>query len=68
MRVDIVTKEYPPEIYGGAGVHVTELVRALRESIDVRVHAFGADRDEVDEQPARALHLVAFGLQQQGLG
>ena len=48
MRVDIVTKEYPPEIYGGAGVHVTELVRALRESIDVRVHAFGADRDEVD--------------------
>nr|BFF11512.1 glycogen synthase [Microbacterium flavescens] len=46
MRVDIVTKEYPPEIYGGAGVHVTELVKALRESIDVRVRAFGADRDE----------------------
>ena len=46
MRVDIVTKEYPPEIYGGAGVHVTELVRALRASIDVRVHAFGAPRDE----------------------
>jgi alpha-maltose-1-phosphate synthase len=46
MRVDIVTKEYPPEIYGGAGVHVTELVRALRRSIDVRVRAFGAERDE----------------------
>lgn len=46
MRVDIVTKEYPPEIYGGAGVHVTELVKALRTSIDVRVRAFGADRDE----------------------
>ena len=46
MRVDIVTKEYPPEIYGGAGVHVTELVKALRESIDVRVRAFGAERDE----------------------
>ena len=30
MRVDIVTKEYPPEIYGGAGVHATELVKALR--------------------------------------
>ena len=29
MRVDIVTKEYPPEIYGGAGVHVAELVKAL---------------------------------------
>lgn len=46
MRVDIITKEYPPEIYGGAGVHVTELVRALRENVDVRVRAFGAARDE----------------------
>ena len=46
MRVDIVTKEYPPEIYGGAGVHATELVKALRDMIDVRVRAFGADRDE----------------------
>ncbi len=46
MRVDIVTKEYPPEIYGGAGVHVTELVKALRDHIDVRVRAFGAPRNE----------------------
>jgi starch synthase len=46
MRVDIVTKEYPPEIYGGAGVHATELVKALRSSVDVRVRAFGAERDE----------------------
>src|SRR6478609_9159541 len=46
MRVDVVTKEYPPEIYGGAGVHVTELVKALRESIEVQVRAFGAERDE----------------------
>ncbi|MDN3497445.1 glycogen synthase [Planococcus sp. APC 4015] len=46
MRVDIVTKEYPPEIYGGAGVHVTELVKALRVSMDVEVRAFGAERDE----------------------
>ena len=46
MRVDIVTKEYPPEVYGGAGVHVTELVKALRSSMDVRVRAFGAARDE----------------------
>lgn len=48
MRVDIVTKEYPPEIYGGAGVHVTELVKALRTQLDVRVRAFGAERDEAD--------------------
>lgn len=46
MRVDIVTKEYPPEIYGGAGVHVTELVKALRERMDVQVRAFGAPREE----------------------
>jgi starch synthase len=46
MRVDIVSKEYPPEIYGGAGVHAAELVKALRERIDVRVRAFGAPRDE----------------------
>ncbi len=48
MRVDILSKEYPPEIYGGAGVHVAELVRALRArgDVDTRVHAFGAPRDE----------------------
>ncbi|WP_300266001.1 glycogen synthase [Microbacterium sp.] len=46
MRVDMITKEYPPEIYGGAGVHVAELVTALRRTIDVQVRAFGADRAE----------------------
>jgi starch synthase len=48
MRVDVLTKEYPPEIYGGAGVHVTELVRALRALPDTeaRVHCFGGPRDE----------------------
>lgn len=45
MRVDLLTKEYPPEIYGGAGVHVAELVRALRVDTDVVVRCFGADRD-----------------------
>jgi len=48
MRVDILTKEYPPQIYGGAGVHVAELVRALRarDDIDARVRCFGGPRDE----------------------
>lgn len=46
MRVDLLTREYPPEIYGGAGVHVAELVRALRRDTDVRVRCFGAPRDE----------------------
>ncbi|MHA7282909.1 glycogen synthase [Arthrobacter sp. TMS2-4] len=44
MRVDIVTKEFPPEIYGGAGVHVAELSRVLAPQVDLRVHAFGAPR------------------------
>jgi len=48
MRVDLITREYPPEVYGGAGVHVAELVRALRagSDLDVRVRAFGHERDE----------------------
>lgn len=39
-----MTREYPPEVYGGAGVHVEFLVPRLRELIDVDVHAFGAPR------------------------
>ena len=48
MRIDLLSREYPPEVYGGAGVHVAELVRALRESaaLDVRVRCFGAPRHE----------------------
>ncbi|MCY7412189.1 MAG: glycogen synthase [Salinibacterium sp.] len=48
MRLDLITREYPPEVYGGAGVHVAELVRSLRERIDVIVRCFGMPRDEVD--------------------
>ncbi|EWM64640.1 glycogen synthase [Micromonospora sp. D75] len=46
MRVDLLTREYPPEVYGGAGVHVEYLARELRRLADVRVHCFGAPRDE----------------------
>jgi starch synthase len=48
VRVDVLSKEYPPEVYGGAGVHVAELVRALRarDDLTARVHAFGAPREE----------------------
>jgi alpha-maltose-1-phosphate synthase len=48
MRAALITREYPPEVYGGAGVHIEFLVRELRKLIDVEVHAFGADRDEPD--------------------
>jgi len=48
MRIDVVSREYPPDVYGGAGVHVAELVRALRavDGVDARVHCFGDERDE----------------------
>lgn len=46
MKAGIFSKEYPPEIYGGAGVHVAELTRFMRELIDVDVHCMGGPRDE----------------------
>ena len=46
IRVDLLTREYPPESYGGAGVHVEYLARDLRRLADVRVHCFGAPRSE----------------------
>ncbi|MCX6500561.1 MAG: glycogen synthase [Arthrobacter sp.] len=45
MRIDIVTKEFPPEIYGGAGVHVAELSRVLAKEVELHVRAFGAPRE-----------------------
>ncbi|AEV74200.1 glycogen synthase [Mycolicibacterium rhodesiae NBB3] len=45
MRVAMLTREYPPEVYGGAGVHVTELVAQLRHLCEVEVHCMGAPRE-----------------------
>jgi starch synthase len=44
IKAAIVTREYPPEVYGGAGVHVEYLVRSLRRHVDARVYAFGKPR------------------------
>ena len=44
MRVAMLTREYPPDVYGGAGVHVDFLVRELRRLIDVDVHCMGEPR------------------------
>ncbi len=44
MRVAMMTREYPPEVYGGAGVHVTELVSRLRALCTVDVHCMGVAR------------------------
>ena len=46
MRVDLLTREYPPHVYGGAGVHVTELAKVLRPRVDVRVHAYDGPRED----------------------
>src|SRR5713226_7459970 len=44
LRVALLTREYPPEVYGGAGVHVTYLARELGGLVDLTVHCQGADR------------------------
>ncbi|MFF3850596.1 glycogen synthase [Streptomyces sp. NPDC002328] len=41
MRVGLLTREYPPDVYGGAGVHVEFLARELRELVDLDVHCWG---------------------------
>ena len=48
LKIGIVTKEWPPDIYGGAGVHVVELTQALRNisDISVDVHCFGGPRED----------------------
>jgi starch synthase len=46
MRVDLLTREYPPDVYGGAGVHVEYLARELRRLDEVQVRCFGAFREE----------------------
>jgi alpha-maltose-1-phosphate synthase len=45
--VALLTREYPPEVYGGAGVHVTYLARELAGLVDLTVHCQGADRSGV---------------------
>jgi alpha-maltose-1-phosphate synthase len=44
LRVALLTREYPPEVYGGAGVHVAYLARELAPLVDLTVHCQGADR------------------------
>jgi starch synthase len=45
MRVAVLTREFPPDVYGGAGVHVDFLVRELRRLVEVDVHCMGEARD-----------------------
>ncbi len=59
MRIGIVTREWPPDVYGGAGVHVEHLVAALRSlsgGPEIDVHCFG------DPRPDATAHAVPPGL------
>lgn len=68
MKVDILTREYPPDIYGGAGVHVEELSKVLAEKIDVTVRAFDGPRLAVDipqipcEDPEGSLRVAGYDV------
>lgn len=46
MRVGLFTREYPPHVYGGAGVHVDYLSRELAKEIEVEVHCWGPQKSD----------------------
>ena len=56
LKIGLLTREYPPEVYGGAGVHVEYLARELFHRVDVTVHCFGADRPTQPGQPVAHAH------------
>jgi starch synthase len=62
LRVALCTREYPPEVYGGAGVHVEYLARELSRLVDVTVHCFGGERP-ADWRPRVVAHAPAAGLE-----
>ena len=71
MRAAILTREFPPDVYGGAGVHVDFLVRELRRLVDVDVHCMGepragatahSERDPRLEGANPALPVLSTGL------
>jgi starch synthase len=60
VRVGLITREWPPDVYGGAGVHVEHLVAAMRglpDGPEIDVHCFGEPR------PDATAHAVPAGLQ-----
>lgn len=64
LRVAMLTREYPPEVYGGAGVHVTELTARLRKLSEVTVHCMGAPRHgAVVHRPDPELYAANAALQ-----
>ncbi|WEV59844.1 glycogen synthase [Bifidobacterium sp. ESL0728] len=64
MKIDLLTREYPPHIYGGAGVHVEELSKVLAERAKVTVRAFDGSRkpDEIPQVPGGNLRVVGYDV------
>jgi starch synthase len=54
LKVSLLTREYPPEVYGGAGVHVEYLARELNKHVELAVQCFGAPRDAPEVSVAHA--------------
>jgi alpha-maltose-1-phosphate synthase len=60
VNVGLLTREYPPDVYGGAGVHVEFLARELRALTDLRVHCWAGAKD--GDPPDVFRHAAADGL------
>ncbi len=60
MRVDLLTREYPPHVYGGAGVHVTELARVLGAHAQVEVRAFDGPRKDGDIEDVEGVSVSGY--------
>jgi starch synthase len=56
VLIGLLTREFPPDVYGGAGVHVAQLTPRLRSLVDVDVHCFG------DPRPGAQAHAVPADL------
>jgi starch synthase len=67
VRVGLMTREYPPNVYGGAGVHVEYLSRELAKKIEVEVHCWGdqnLDEGNLHVRGAKPWPLLAEGTQE----
>ncbi|SNT39712.1 glycogen synthase (ADP-glucose) [Granulicella rosea] len=53
MRVGLMTREYPPNVYGGAGVHVEYLSLELARKIEVEVHCWGTQHEDIGDLHVR---------------
>ena len=56
VRVALLTREYPPDVYGGAGVHVEYLARELAQVVELTVHCWGDERPSPPDGPSVVAH------------